>query len=120
MRLLRRRGGRGGRNGNGIEPQKSEGEEKGNLSLQRGNERGSLVEAGGSPETVLLVDHRPTVSLVVAAERARMGWLICRKGGTGCWIDQRRELLAEATGRVSSFSSLSKKGSSFSWPKGKV
>ena len=84
-------GGRGERNGNGFEPRRSGGEVKGNLSLLRGNERGSLVEAGGSLGTVLLVDHRPKVSLVVGAERAGMGWLICRKGGTGCWIDHRRE-----------------------------
>ena len=91
MRLGRRRGERGERNGNGFEPRMSGGEEKGNLFLQRGNERGSLVEAGGSLGTVLLVDHRPKVSLVVGAERATMVWLICRKGGRGCWIDHRRE-----------------------------
>ena len=91
MRLGRRRVVRSGRNGNGFEPRRSGVEEKGNLSLLKGNERGSLVEAGGSLVTVLLVDHRPKVSLVVGAERAGMGWLICRKGGTGCWIDHRRE-----------------------------
>ena len=91
LRLGRRKGGRGERNGNGFEPRMSGGEEKGNLSLLRGNERGSLVEAGGSLRTVWLVDHRPTVSLAVGAERALMGWLICRKGGTGCWIDHMRE-----------------------------
>lgn len=87
MILRRRRGGRGGKNG----PRRSGGEEKGNLSSQRGNERGLLVEAGGSLVTALLVDHRPRVSLVVGAERARMGWLICREAGRGCWIDHRRE-----------------------------
>ena len=89
MRLGRRRGGRGGKNV--IGPQRSGGEEKGSLSSQRGNEMELLVEEGGSLVTALLVDHRPRVSLVVGAERARMGWLICREAGRGCWIDHRRE-----------------------------